>query len=418
MTATVKAYTVQESAARFDGTTRVDRDAKMVRDVVVLGYESDNGRLYPQAVMEAALAMYDGAAVKIDHPELDKARAPRPFDTTWGWLVSPRMVMEDGKPKIRADLKYLETHPNTNTILERIEDHPDKLGLSHNADIDGNWIEGSAVFEVSAITEVRSVDLVENPATTRGIFESRTPSGGRNVAKNKRRMKLRGILEGADYLPGAAATISGKAVVEMMDEEGAEVLDLEMDMEDASSPEDGVKAGIRMAIMAVLDDESLSAEDLVSRIRELLAAKEAASGSSEAATEEEDEEQLAEATESKGRPHRRTVGKPKPKSDAALATRLAALEQKLAESEEKAELAVLESKCRGMLDKAGVEANDTRVGAMARCASDAERIELLKDWPKRGDTGRPSHSPSVLESSQDFSNVDHSDPEEWVKAMR
>lgn len=412
-TATIKTYTVQESAARFDAATRVDREAQVVRDVVILGHESSNGRRYTLAAMEAALPMYDGIPVKIDHPEMAKARDPRDFDTTWGWIVSPRVVMESGEPKMRGDIQYVKSHASTETILERIEKFPTKQGLSHNADIDGDWVEGNAVFEVSAITEVRSVDLVENPATTRGIFESRTPSGGQTVANNKRRMKLRGILEGADYLPGKAASISGKAVVEMMDDE--EMLDVEMEMDDEyGSPEDGVKAGIRMAINSVLDDDELTADQMVNRIRELLAARDGA----ETATEEEGDEKPDEATESRGRPHLRPAGSTARKPDTAVATRLAALEQKLAESEEKAEKAVLESKCRGMLEKQGIEAIEHRVGAMVRCSNDTERISLMKDWPTRADDKRPPRSPGILESAQDFGDLDYSDPEAMAKRLR
>lgn len=409
-TAALKTYAVQEAAARFDQATRVDRDANIVRDVVILGYESENGRRYTRMAMEAAIGLYDGVPVKIDHPAPEDARKSREFDTTWGWIQNPRVVMENGQPKMRGDVQYLASHASTNTILERIEKHPTKQGLSHNADIDGDWVE--TVFEVRQITEVRSVDLVENPATTRGIFESRT--GGQTVAKTKRRMKLRGILEGADYLPGEAASISGKSVVEMIDDE--EMLSTEMDVEDASSPEDGVKSGIRMAIMSVLDDDSLSADEVVNRVRELLAAKEAASGGT--ATEEEDEEEMAEATESKGRPHKPSKTAHPAKIDIATDKRIAALEQRLEQSEQEKQHAVLESKCRGMLDKAGVEATETRVGAMARCDNDQDRIALLKDWPTRGDAKRPATSPSILESTQDYSGFDYSDPDAMAKALR
>lgn len=412
-----KVYSVQESAARFDQSTRVDRAAKVVRDVVVLGHKSDNRRIYTQAAMESALPLYEGAAVKIDHPELDKARDPRPFDTTWGWLKNARVVMEEGAPKIRADLHYLETHPNTLTILERIESHPDKLGLSHNADVDGDWADGGSVFNVAAITEVRSVDLVENPATTRGIFESRDPNGDRPVATaTKRKMKLRGILEGADYLPGKAASISGKAVVEMMDqsEEWSEVLDLEMEMADAGSPEDGVSAGIEMAIIAVVKDSELDAKGKLDKIKKLLGILDPAE-STAVATEEENEEAVTEpATESKGRPH---SGGSVP---SVLEKRLAALESKLAKSEQERELAVLESRCREMLDKGGVEALESRVGAMVRCPSDADRLALMKEFPKRADTNRPERSPSItaLESAQDFSSVKFGDPKSVADALR
>jgi hypothetical protein len=421
----IKVYTVRESAARFDSATNVDRENKVVRDVVVLGHESTNGRRYSESVMRAALEKYNGVPVRIDHPDIKEARATREFDTTWGWIENPRVVLEEGVPKIRADIRYLDSHPSTKTILERIEEHPTRQGLSHNADIDGDWTDGNSIFEVTDIPEVRSVDLVENPATTRGIFESRTP-GGQNVAtktaatKPKRKMKLRGILEGADYLVGKPASITGKAVIEMFEEgDAAEMLDLEMEVEDSSSPEDGVKAGIRMAIQAVLDDESLSADELLSKIGALMTARDEVAGGG-AATESEDEEAVTEseeeegvATESRGRkqPGGRKSG---------LAGRLAALESELATAKRERSQAVLEGQCREMLDKQGIEATGPRIKALARCSDHSERVELIKDWPTKASISRPASSPSrvAMESKENFDNFDYSDPKAFGKTLR
>jgi hypothetical protein len=65
-----------------------------------------------------------------------------------------------------------------------------------------------------------------------------------------------------------------------------------------------------------------------------------------------------------------------------------------------------------MLDKAGVEALEHRVSALARCDNDQERISLIKEWPTRADQTKPQRSPSKLglESSQaDFSDFDYKD---------
>ena len=235
-------------------------------------------------------------------------------------------------------------------------------------------------------------------------------------AATKRKMKLRGILESADWLPGKAASVSGKAVVEMLDEseEGAELLDLEMDMPEAGSPEEGVTAGIEMAIIAVVKDTGLDAKGKLDKIKKLLGILEP-EAAPVVATEEENEEAVDEAaTEGKGRPHRR-AGKPNAESQ-----RVAALEAKLAEIEQERDHAALESKCRVMLDKAGVEALESRVSALCRCPGDSDRIALIKDWPNRADTNRPERSPSVaaLESTQDFSSVKFGDVKSVADALR
>ena len=57
-------------------------------------------------------------------------------------------------------------------ICEAAERMPDVFGLSHNAGGDGDY-DKNGIFVVSNIVEVRHVDLVADPATTKSLQESR-----------------------------------------------------------------------------------------------------------------------------------------------------------------------------------------------------------------------------------------------------
>ena len=71
-----------------------------------------------------------------------------------------------------GDLVYLKTHPMAERICEAAERMPDAFGMSHNAQGEGEENK-DGVFVVSKIVEVRHVDLVADPATTKSLSEAR-----------------------------------------------------------------------------------------------------------------------------------------------------------------------------------------------------------------------------------------------------
>jgi phenylpyruvate tautomerase PptA (4-oxalocrotonate tautomerase family) len=71
---------------------------------------------------------------------------------------------------VYADLHYLTRHPLAEMIAEAAERMPEALGLSHNAE--GRTTRQGDAEIVEEITRVVSVDLVSDPATTLGLFES------------------------------------------------------------------------------------------------------------------------------------------------------------------------------------------------------------------------------------------------------
>lgn len=145
---------------------RVDRAAGIIYGVRVLGLQSENGRRYLPEAVKSAIPMYEGRSVRIDHP--NKPTDNRPVTSTFGRLVRVRLDKDGG---LRADLEFIKAHPLAEFVCEVAERMSEQLGLSHNATGEGDTVRG--IFEVREIKEVRSVDIVTEPATTRSLFESR-----------------------------------------------------------------------------------------------------------------------------------------------------------------------------------------------------------------------------------------------------
>lgn len=151
----------------LDTAARVDRQAGVIRGVRVLGMESSNGRFYPEATLRRAVPMYDNAVVMCDHPK--RPTDPRSVLERIGLLVRPRFEVD----AIRADLRLTKGHRLYEALLDSAEfDAGAGWGLSHNADASTRRNpDGTEV--ITEILEVRSVDLVDAPATNRSLFESR-----------------------------------------------------------------------------------------------------------------------------------------------------------------------------------------------------------------------------------------------------
>ncbi|MFI4875959.1 MAG: hypothetical protein ACIALR_11495 [Blastopirellula sp. JB062] len=159
-----KRLQVKEAVGVSQAARQVDRAAGVIRQVQICGPLSRNGRDYSQA-LDSAAPSYEGVKVNIDH-----GFAPgeeRSFFAGFGVIRHARRQGD----AIYGDLHFLKSHELAELVCERAERFPETFGLSHDADIDG-YVDGAGIFQVTKITAVRSVDLVGDPATGRGIFES------------------------------------------------------------------------------------------------------------------------------------------------------------------------------------------------------------------------------------------------------
>ncbi len=146
----------------------VDRDAGVIRNVKIIGFNSQNGRRYSPQALKEAIPLYEGIKVNVDHPEKGPTQQRSSYDR-FGKFVNVRFVEGEG---LFGDLVYLKSHPIAEQVCEAAERMPDVFGMSHNAQGEGN-VDKKGIFEVNKITEVRHVDLVADPATTQSLSESK-----------------------------------------------------------------------------------------------------------------------------------------------------------------------------------------------------------------------------------------------------
>jgi hypothetical protein len=163
---------------------RVDRESGVIRGVKILGLKSRNGRTYAPEALAAAAALYDNAKVNVNHPQGHPA-APRDYRDRLGQIRGVALRPGEG---LFGDLHFNPKHALAEQLLWDASHAPENVGLSHNVAARTSRQGGQTVVE--AILTVQSVDLVADPATTRGLYES---ASGMATAQNE---QLREALTG------------------------------------------------------------------------------------------------------------------------------------------------------------------------------------------------------------------------------
>jgi hypothetical protein len=147
-------------------SVRVDRAAGMIRGVKVLGLESRNGRSYLPEALAQAVPLYEGAKVNVNHPK-GGPQAPRDYQDRIGAIRNVALRPGEG---LFADLFFNPKHALAEQLIWDAEHAPENVGFSHNVEARTSRTGDRVVVE--AILRVQGVDLVADPATTRGLFES------------------------------------------------------------------------------------------------------------------------------------------------------------------------------------------------------------------------------------------------------
>jgi len=246
---------LHEAVVRLGKPERVDRDKGILYGVKVLGLESQNGRRYTPEAVQRALSMYEGLGVYTNHPK--NPGDVRDVRDRFGWFEGIRRDTDGG---LRGNFHLLDPgDPLSVKVMNAAEQKPDLYGFSHNAEGDG-YRDADGTFIVEEITDVRSVDLVTEPATTGGLFE------GRNRNRTMKKLILRKFLETVTLpkLAKVKAKVPAKAIKKLLAEEKeACVLDeedmgMEMPEDDAAAPADGSDWRASLATVA---GQLMAAED-------------------------------------------------------------------------------------------------------------------------------------------------------------
>jgi hypothetical protein len=220
----------------------VDAENGILKGVVLCGFESANGRKYPQKVLAAAAAKYEGAKANLNHNQGGST-----FQT-WVGVVRNVSVGGDGRP--RGDVHLFLSDQHTPKVIEAAQKAPDKFGMSHVAMCRTRREGGVEVVE--DIEAVESVDIVVDPATVPGLFESK---GGRAV------VKLREWVAGFARHPKAttAQILAVKRLAEMDGMGDLPVSDPPAMTDESPDADDAVMAAFKAAIGSVVD-QAMSGE--------------------------------------------------------------------------------------------------------------------------------------------------------------
>ena len=157
---------LQEFCDSRGASMRVDAQAGVIRGVKVLGLESRNGRTYLPETLAQAARLYEDAKVNVNHPKGNPA-GPRDYQDRIGTIRGVAMRAGEG---LFGDFHFNPKHALAEQLIWDAEHAPENVGFSHNVEARTSRRGDRVVVE--AILRVQSVDLVADPATTRGLFES------------------------------------------------------------------------------------------------------------------------------------------------------------------------------------------------------------------------------------------------------
>lgn len=332
--------TLVEAVAIEAAGDRIDETNHVIRRVKVIGRKSAHGYEYsPRAVTEAK-SLYEGARVYVGHKRAATDSRTGSYGERLGVLRN--YVVHEGEGY--ADLHYNPHHPQAAQFLYDVRNNPNMLGFSHHADIRISTNGGKTVVE--AIDKLHSVDLVNVPATTKGVFESEDHS-----------MKtLKQLIE--------AAEPKSLTVLEDMMAGGTMSPDMPVEAAEGSDADGQIKAAFRAAVIAAFDDDSLDSKATLAKIKDVLNAYDKLNG---AAKKKDD------------KPAESTPGATESVDDLKIEV------ERLKRRDEVRTLAAKEK----------VELSDVNLKAAVALESADDRLAFVKGLPKVAVPGTPPKKPTT-----------------------
>lgn len=203
-------------------TLGLDPAASVITGVKLLGLVSQNGRVYPKETIARAVGLYENAKVNVNHPQ-GKRDGPRDYRDRIG--VIRRARLGEGDAGLFGDLHFNPEHPIAKQLAWDAEHAPENVGLSHNVAARVGHANGKQVVE--EIYKVQSVDLVADPATSRGLFEDL--AGSESLGDPEEiDMEALTIEQLQAERPDIAAEIAKTALQEQQNSEEAKAKDAEL----------------------------------------------------------------------------------------------------------------------------------------------------------------------------------------------
>jgi len=153
---------------------KINRDAHLIQDTTLISAHSSNGaggrgRKYSARALRQIAAMAEGLPAYLNHTTPDLAFKPRPVQDLIGRHVNVRYDPASGK--VLSDLLLVAHHaPMVFELAERMGDQVGNSLVSKGL----VRMESDGTETVDEIVQLRSGDLVSDPASTRGLWESLT----------------------------------------------------------------------------------------------------------------------------------------------------------------------------------------------------------------------------------------------------
>lgn len=159
---------IRETVSAIQEFSNIDEAAHVIRDVKVLGLESKNNRYYPKETVAAAVKLYEGVRVNVNHT--DHPHQSRRYEERIGVLRG--VHLKDGDKGLYGNFHYNPKHVLAEQLIWDAKNLPENVGFSHDVTGVTTTDKKSGKVIVEEITAVRSVDLVADPATTNSLYES------------------------------------------------------------------------------------------------------------------------------------------------------------------------------------------------------------------------------------------------------
>lgn len=346
----------------------VDREAGVIRGVRVLGRISRNGREYSDKAIDDAMRVYEGLPVRFDHNRDGKERK---FIESFGNLQN----LEKRPDGIYGDMPFKKSHPHAELVCESAERFPKDFGLSHDAD--GSLVKRGGKMIVESIQKARSVDIVNDPATNAGLFESIEEESMTKISTT-----IKKLVESAK---DKAKRYTQSNLVKLMEMEGGDsaMMTAPVDMmppdESEPDPDALIDDAFAAMVSATMSDTTLDLKGKIDRITEILTAQDS----------------LMNGTTAKKPTPPPAGDKPVPESEDIKA--LLSNQQKLIESLLKKDA---ERDAKMLLQESKREVHADRVKAIMEAKDENHVKLLLESWPEvqAKPTVRKPHSQSIMES--------------------
>jgi hypothetical protein len=144
-------------------------EGNVIHNVALLGPKSLNGRVYTDQAMRDAVALYNGVPIYADHPGFRdlSGTGNRKFMDLAGKIANTRKVGN----RVRGDVVLISDSDEGERLKAVAMEMPNMVGFSHRADGEITIAEdGTQVVE--RLTNVEALEIVTEPATVKGLFES------------------------------------------------------------------------------------------------------------------------------------------------------------------------------------------------------------------------------------------------------